>query len=608
MESVYPAVPTASDSKHAYGLCDITHGITQPIVCGGSYSPSEPVVVQVANLSPVSFFREMPKEQVDLIASVIPQPYGMTPWNHPVQAEVVHFRNGQFPFSVLNFDPQTSGVIDAIQNTLLPNDPHQVVAELHSMNIYRGRGGFELRDVPAGNETVGTLVVCLPCKFTSWNPNDFVVESQGVNNHFRWASAISNAQNSKDLQWVAFFGDCSYSLHDITSGARVTLIYLLRRGADAPPDIFSYKPPTATSIGNLLKEALKDEHFLRQGGTLAFPCFQVYNKELCFKKEIATFNAKSLSKLKGVDLAVALGAHMLGLNATMHPFLIESVGGKMWSLKHFPTRSKIGKKQSEDTVINNFPYDPTFINKHVLWTQSPPQFGYGKSPKILKTGEDIAPVPKNTAVVFFSAVTFTRSGNYLQTEHTEADFCLFASIDVEIPPYGTPERNNAIQGRPEVVQASTSPKLKSLASTLAKKTQSPSAQNSMKAQQKSQPRAKGYSDEDSETFDNEVDSYEEEYIRSMPKQLVKKVVRRESDSNEATDSLTDEEVDDFAHTWTAEDDQDYKPVRVQKQKKEPVQRSTYKNTKPKKNFDSDEDEEFYSPKKKLKGLPGKEFK
>jgi len=365
--------------------------------------------------------------------------------------------------------------------------------------------------------------------------------------------------------------------------------------------MFSYKAPEASNISELLKEALKDEHFLRQGGTLAFPCFQVYNKELCFKKEIPSFNAKTLSKLKGVDQAVARGAHMLGLNATMHPFLIESAGGKMWSLKHFPTRSKIGKKQSEDTVINNFPYDPTFINRHVLWTQSPPQFGYGKSPKILKNGEDIVAVPKNTAVVFFSAVTFTRSGNYLQTEHTEADFCLFASIDVEIPPYGSNERNSAILGKPEIVVAST-PKVKSQNGQIFKKTQSPSIASLMK-KQSNQPRTQEYSDEDSDTFDNEVESYEEEY-RTVPKQVMKKAVRNESDSNEATDSLTDEDGEDFAHTWTAEDDQDYKPMKVQKQKKEPTQRATYKTTpKPKKFYDSDEDEEFYSPKKKVKKLP-----
>jgi hypothetical protein len=129
----------STDPIHVDLIKDLIHGVGQPNICSGSFSPVEPVLVQVPNCLPVPFFKEMLKEHVDTIAAVLPQPYP-TMWSPNAPQEAVTFRTGQFPlFSVLNFDPQSSGqkILEAIQQTLLPNDRSNLVAELHSMNIHR---------------------------------------------------------------------------------------------------------------------------------------------------------------------------------------------------------------------------------------------------------------------------------------------------------------------------------------------------------------------------------------------------------------------------------------------------------------------------------------
>jgi hypothetical protein len=76
--------------------------------------------------------------------------------------EPVHFYQGQFPhFQVLGLDlaseaADTSGsIMGAIRGTLLPHDPNPLVAELHSMHIYRGRGAIEARVIQPNNEMLG---------------------------------------------------------------------------------------------------------------------------------------------------------------------------------------------------------------------------------------------------------------------------------------------------------------------------------------------------------------------------------------------------------------------------------------------------------------------
>jgi hypothetical protein len=83
-------------------------------------------------------------------------------------------------------------------------------------------------------------------------------------------------------------------------GARVTLVYKLRRGDAAFLNMFSYKMPTTEDIAKRLREAIQDDTFMPHGGTLAFQCFHLYNKEAMFKKDIQPLNTKSLTKLKGV--------------------------------------------------------------------------------------------------------------------------------------------------------------------------------------------------------------------------------------------------------------------------------------------------------------------
>jgi hypothetical protein len=82
-------------------------------------------------------------------------------------------------------------------------------------------------------------------------------------------------------------------------GARVTLVYALKRCDGAFLNMFSYKMPTPEAITQCLRECIQDDAFMPDGGTLAFPSFHLYNKEAMFKKDIPPLNSKSITKLKG---------------------------------------------------------------------------------------------------------------------------------------------------------------------------------------------------------------------------------------------------------------------------------------------------------------------
>jgi hypothetical protein len=145
-----------------------------------------------------------------------------------------------------NFCPYKVGIVDTLGHALLPirKAPFQgIYADLYKLNvsrivlmgttaianlamyIYEGPSGiFKPHvDTPRSELQFGSLVVCLP---SAHKGGQLVVRHQGYSTVFDWAN------NSPNIQWAAFYGDCKHEVKQVVSGHRVTLTYNLywRRG------------------------------------------------------------------------------------------------------------------------------------------------------------------------------------------------------------------------------------------------------------------------------------------------------------------------------------------------------------------------------------------
>ncbi len=109
----------------------------------------------------------------------------------------------------LSIDNITDFVINNIQLQLVPSSKQNVDIEKYKLNIYTTGGFFkEHRDTPSCSSMFGSLVICLPTKFTGGalvlKKNDDDVK------RFDWD------QNCDKIQWAAFFGDIIHSVEEVT--------------------------------------------------------------------------------------------------------------------------------------------------------------------------------------------------------------------------------------------------------------------------------------------------------------------------------------------------------------------------------------------------------
>ena len=73
------------------------------------------------------------------------------------------------------------------------------------------------------------------------------------------------------LNWAAFFGDVEHSVERVTSGHRITLTYILYRDSAPDPNV-DVLLQRASSLHTALSDALRDDTFLEEGGTIAYRC------------------------------------------------------------------------------------------------------------------------------------------------------------------------------------------------------------------------------------------------------------------------------------------------------------------------------------------------
>jgi hypothetical protein len=301
-------------------------------------------------------------------------------------------------FRVNNFDPESAGLLKEIQRELVPHDPSPISAELYSLNVYRKDGHFAPhKDTPRGKDMIGTLVVCLPSQFER---GSFVLTHRGIVQKFDWGKAVAAQKEANQLHWAAFFGDVDHQIERLWFGVRVTLTYLLRRGARDEPARNSGSEDLAPRVQEAWRALLMDQSFLSRGGTLAYPCSHLYHQDARFQREPSPITGQSASALKGRDHLAAATALHAGLNVA---FVLKKV---------FAIRAS-----AEDAHAFG-----------VTWLEPPPT-----SDKTSRRSEDDA--SELAAAALLHSCEYCEWGNF-GNEASEIDLYTYAALHIDIPPFG----------------------------------------------------------------------------------------------------------------------------------------------------------------------------
>ncbi|KAF2847448.1 hypothetical protein T440DRAFT_520817 [Plenodomus tracheiphilus IPT5] len=280
-----------------------------------------------------------------------------------------------------NFCPYEVGIVDIIGQALLPQHPiasQGVRAELYKLNIYQAPSAFFKPhvDTPRSDLQFGSLVVYLPCAHEG---GQLVVRHRGQAITFNWSN------NSKAIQWAAFYSDCEHEVLEVVSGHRITLTYNLyaRRGLGEVADLNLGLSLQQLPLYIETKAALENPRFMTNGGVLGKYCSHAY----------AHTTREGISALprvlKGHDMIALTIFRALGLAAAVSPVLdtsknedeldkeclAQSHVGETLSVPH---RSDVWEEEPLSEVFDAYPHIPTdvsWLNGPVHGTENL-QFGY----------------------------------------------------------------------------------------------------------------------------------------------------------------------------------------------------------------------------------------
>lgn len=174
-------------------------------------------------------------------------------------------------FTVEGFDPEALGILATARAALCPRDPSPLRAELYALNVYDSGGHFAPhKDTPRGDDMLGSLVIGLASLYEG---GDLVIVHRGATETYAWGGRRLGTE--PHAGWAAFFGDVDHEVRSVSSGTRITLSYILRRGEGAALDVAAPHAQTE-ALADALSEALADRAFLPHGGVLGFSCFHLY--------------------------------------------------------------------------------------------------------------------------------------------------------------------------------------------------------------------------------------------------------------------------------------------------------------------------------------------
>jgi len=442
---------TKREASRLQELRDAVHGLCAPFACGGTLVPDEPLTLcfkDQTRLPVLRAPRAFEQEQLlqPLIERCAPAPFGkgrQTRYNRSVR-DALQLKAEGGAFFVPDFDPNAAGILDQIRHDLLPQDSAPLTAELYSLNLYARDGHFvPHKDTPRGSDMLGTLVVCLPSQFSN---GALVVKHQGILHTFDWGRAIQEQAEPTRLHWAAFFGDVDHQIEQVWFGLRVTLTYLLRRGAGSDP-LPTVAPETQpTLVQDKLGALLADRRFLPKGGTLAFPCSHLYHQDARFQSQQRPLSHETVSTLKGRDHLVAAAALAQGLEVTFCPYLIETCADETWQLDRFPTpREQRGLRKRMDPAKLEAALDIRASSEQkgdfgLTWVEPPPHFNGQPTmyPEVAE-GRVQTPDPELPALAHLHACEYSATG-YFGNEGSDIDLYTYGVLHVEIPPHGVGPR------------------------------------------------------------------------------------------------------------------------------------------------------------------------
>jgi hypothetical protein len=422
------------------GLRLAIHGVTSPFFCEETFVPDKPVTMTFKDKTRFEVIRA--KNSFDqknalkpLLDHCKPAPFGegkKTRYDRSVR-DALQLKAEKGGFTVENFDPESAGILKKIQRELVPHDPNPISAELYTVNVYTDGGHFAPhKDTPRGSDMFGTLVVCLPSQFMQ---GDLVLSHRGVVQKFDWGHAIQQQKKPNQLHWAAFFGDVDHQIERLWSGARVTLTYLLRRGAGGLPARAAAAEDLAPRVQEAWQALLADQSFLPEGGILGYPCCHLYHQDARFQERQSPITQESVAMLKGRDHLAAATALQAGLKVTFHPYMFENCADETWQLVRFPTRNekaRLGLQLDSEDLKNTLPIRASSEDEGdfgVTWLDPPPSSD--ETSLQSEKGED-SELP---VAAHFHSCEYCPWG-YFGNEASEIDLYTYAALHIKIPPFG----------------------------------------------------------------------------------------------------------------------------------------------------------------------------
>ena len=278
----------------------------------------------------------------------------------------------------------------------------------------------------------GTLVVALPSQFAN---GKLVLSHRGVVQKFDWGHDIQAQKNPNQLHWAAFFGDVDHQIDQIWSGARVTLTYVLRRGAGGALLRDAAREDLAPRVQEAWRALLADQSFLPTGGTLAYPCCHLYHQDARFQQKQNAITEQSVTVLKGRDHLVAATALQAGLKVTFHPYMFENCADETWQLDRFPTRNeqaRLGAQVDSTDLENTLPIRASSEQEGdfgVTWLEPPPS---SDQTSWRSEKDDDSELP---GAAHLHSCEYCPWG-YFGNEGSEIDLYTYAALHLKIPPFG----------------------------------------------------------------------------------------------------------------------------------------------------------------------------
>jgi hypothetical protein len=416
-------------SPHLERLRLATHGLAAPFACGGSLPTKHPLtlcfgdgarfVIPPDRLAHAWFSR---MSVAPLLEHCQPAPFGHggATRHDPRVRDALQLRAVGDALAVLDFDPAANGILELVRKALCPDDPNPLVAELYGLNVYSTGGHFvPHKDTPRGADMLGTLVVCLPIQFAG---GEFVISHQGVSKTFDWSAGRHAHGADDEIRWAAFFGDVDHEVKPVRTGHRVTLTWLLRRGAGKPLPVRA--GPPGDPIDEALATSLADPEFLANGGVVGFRCEHLYSETPGFRRAMAPLDARSVLKLKGRDQRVAKAALAAGLTVELKAYVTEADCDETWRLARFPTAKELSVFDTDQLTPDEIE-EALPVEAHADYYQ--PDDGIRWISPELGSKQ-----PGGAATEFLGAMEYSTTG-YFGNEGGDAEFYLSAALLVTVP-------------------------------------------------------------------------------------------------------------------------------------------------------------------------------